>query len=211
MSLHNAARENKLEEVKVLIAQGGNVNDMDNMRRTPLILAAWKGNTDIIRILLSANADSNVRAMDQFTALHFAAQAGHVDSVKLLAKKNKSLLNARISKGQKSALHLAASKGHLEVVKALIALGADVHGKTSHGQTAADLAGDPEIKRFLTASSSSEVRADEEDLEISEDNNVTDEMMSSAVEVEPTKRSLKEADDDLADVKRQKLDDSSTS
>ncbi len=38
--------ENKVDEVKLLISQGANVNQQDKLSNTPLLLAAFLGRTD---------------------------------------------------------------------------------------------------------------------------------------------------------------------
>ena len=149
-SLHQAVRDQDIGKVKELITSGFDVNQADSSRRTPLHLAAWLGNLEIAKVLILAKANVSVKAMDLFTPLHFAVQRENApDLIKLLVKKDKSLLNARISKGNKTALHLAATKGYLENVKALVEIGADISLKTNQGQLAVDVAKDEGIVNFL--------------------------------------------------------------
>ncbi len=143
MSLHDAVRAAKIDEVKALIVTGSNINEIDKLKRTPLHLAAWAGNFEILQLLLRTNAQVNDKAMDGFLPLHFAAQSQSSEAaacVRSLIKKGKNTLNQRISKGNKSALHLAAIKGNEDVCLALIDLGADVAATTSSGQTVFDVA-----------------------------------------------------------------------
>ena len=51
---------------------------------TPLMYAAFQGQTDIARLLIDRGADINQRAPNLATALMFAARNGHIDIVKLL-------------------------------------------------------------------------------------------------------------------------------
>jgi ankyrin repeat protein len=116
--MHTAARENSTEEMKFLIVSGNyDLNAKDIMKRTPLHMACWAGNVDIVKLLLNAKAKTDALAIDNFTPLHFAT---NVDIIKLLIKNNKQLLAARISKGNKTALHIAVSKGNVEVLSLVI-------------------------------------------------------------------------------------------
>jgi hypothetical protein len=155
MSLHDLVKSSASSDaLRERIATGANVDEADKLKRTPVHIAAWAGNIEALQILVRANAATDVKAMDGFTALHFAAQSsgeGASACIRFLVKKNKSLLNMRITKGNKSALHLAAAKGNVENVCTLLELGADSAAKTTGGQTAVDLAKSEEVKSLLSA------------------------------------------------------------
>ena len=153
MSLHDAIRSSSVELAKTLIAQGANVNQKDKMNRTPLHIAAWKGDIDLIQLLIRSKASLSDCAMDGFTPLHFAAQSGAANCCEFIVNKNRSLLSARISKGNKTALHLAAAKNHVEAVKVLLELGADASAQTNNRKTARDLTSNPNIHRLLDEAS----------------------------------------------------------
>lgn len=127
------------------------------MKRAPIHLAVWKGNFDIIKELVTANCDLNLKAMDNFTVLHFAVQGNNDTIIQYIlrkCKKNKSLINSKISKGQKTALHIAAKNNNFNVVKALIEAGADKNIKNSSGQNAFDLSTNIDIKTYLKSNAS---------------------------------------------------------
>jgi hypothetical protein len=146
-ALHQAVRDGRLDEVRRLIVSGKvDINEKDSMKRTALHLACWKGNLEIVKLLLQAKVNVDSLAMDDFTALHFAAQqANTVDIIKELHKKDKNLIKMRVSKGNKTALHLAIAKGDLSVIRCLLELGSDVMSKTGTGQTTLEIAKAEEV------------------------------------------------------------------
>ena len=70
-ALHNAAAHGNEEIAAYLIAQGAEVNALDNEGETPLFLAAMHGQIELVRLLLANGADKEVqnnegkRAVDQ--------------------------------------------------------------------------------------------------------------------------------------------------
>ena len=157
--LHEAARSGNIDKVRDIIASGVDLELKDSSKRTALHLACWSGHTDIVRLLIQSKANVNAKALDQFTPLHFISQKDNIsiEIFKLLIRKDKSLLNYRISKGNKTALHLAASKNLINNVKILLELGADVTAKTTQGQTALDLATNTEVRELLQSYTTGEI------------------------------------------------------
>ena len=147
LPMHRAARENAVEEMQNLIVTGKyDINEKDSMKRTPLHMASWAGNAEIVKLLLRSKAKTDAIANDNFTALHFAT---NVEIIKLLVKSNKSLLHGRVSKGNKTALHIAVPKGNIEIIQCLIDLGSDVTAKTSNGQSCLELAKDDGVYSLI--------------------------------------------------------------
>ena len=86
-----------LNKIRSCIAAGAEVNVKDNHDWTALMYAAYYGNTEIIKLLLSAGADVNTENnYNDWTALMLAKKNGHSEIVKLLidsgAKKNLLLM-----------------------------------------------------------------------------------------------------------------------
>lgn len=83
-------------------------------------------------VALKACIDINALGRTQDTALHRAAEGGHVEMIKflLLQEGVKEKINA-VDQYGRTALHLAASCGCAEVVSALLGAGANVNAKTT--------------------------------------------------------------------------------
>lgn len=147
--IHEIVRNENLEKLTELIINGSNINEVDEMSRTPLHIAAWKGNSEIIQFLLRMKALTTIKAKDNFTPLHFAIQSGNLQCCILLINYDKTLLHSRISKGNKTGLHLATAKGNYEIVEFLLQSGADPTALTNKRQTALDFAKETPIFELI--------------------------------------------------------------
>ncbi|XP_054823421.1 uncharacterized protein LOC129321614 [Prosopis cineraria] len=146
--LHASARSGDLNAVQsILRINPLAVNSRDRHSRTPLHLAAWSGQAEVVNYLCKNKADVGAAAMDDMGALHFAAQKGHLDIVRALLSAGASV-KASTRKGM-TALHYAAQGSHLELVKYLVKKGANLGSKTRVGKTPLDLAATEEIRSFL--------------------------------------------------------------
>jgi ankyrin repeat protein len=90
---------------------------------TPLIYAAYFGNTKLVRLLVAKGANVNAQNELGRSVLHKAAQKDHTEVIEVLlgAGADPSILD---SDGG-TALHLAANEGNSGAVEALISGGAD--------------------------------------------------------------------------------------
>ncbi|KAI9125321.1 hypothetical protein K1719_003937 [Acacia pycnantha] len=146
--LHAAARSGDLNAVQAILSTNPlAINSRDKHSRTPLHLAAWSGQAEVVNYLCKHKADVGAAAMDDMGALHFAAQKGHLDIVRALVSAGASV-KASTRKGM-TALHYAAQGSHLELVKYLVKKGANLGAKTRAGKTPSDLAANEEVRSFL--------------------------------------------------------------
>lgn len=160
LDLHAAARNMAMDDARQLIANGVDINGLDNMSRTPLHIACWKGDSDMVQLLLRSKALPTVKAKDNFTALHFAVQSNSLECCRLLLENTKALVNMRISKGNKTALHIAAAKGNIGVIELLLHCGADPMALTNKKQTALDFASDDVVFQAIKASIERKIESD---------------------------------------------------
>lgn len=98
---------------------------------SPVADAAMRGQTDVVRTLLSAGADVNAAHGDGMTALHWAAERGDAAIAEMLIYGGASVHGVtRI--GQYTPLHLAGRSGSDRVVGLLVDAGADVSAVTTN-------------------------------------------------------------------------------
>ena len=82
--LHGAIKRGDVVAVRDYIATGGAISTRDRQGWTPLAMAAYKGNTEIIRLLLDAGANVNEGWPGANTPLVLAAVSGSEAAVELL-------------------------------------------------------------------------------------------------------------------------------
>ena len=82
-----AVQEGHVAVVKhFLRVDGVDVHLGQSKKITPLIIAAWHGNTSAVEMLLEEGADAFAKDSTDMTSLHWAASHEHPEIVKLLLK-----------------------------------------------------------------------------------------------------------------------------
>jgi ankyrin repeat protein len=97
-----------------------------------LLEAARAGDATAVRTLLRSGADPNAARGDGLTALHLAAESGHLEVVRALVDA-KANVEAKSRIGGYTPLHLAATGAYAEVVRALLDAGANPAAATTTG------------------------------------------------------------------------------
>lgn len=139
-ALMNAINKNNASLVGQLIRDGADVNEPDQGQDYPIVIAAYKGFNQIVKMLLEAGAD--VHAVDpgmKATALHAAAYAGRAEAAKLLVEYHIDIDKQGPYNGY-TALHDAIWQDNAEVVKVLLDAGANLNLLSNDGKSPLDFA-----------------------------------------------------------------------
>ena len=119
------------EVLKLLQAQGADVNIENALGYTPLHVASGKGHAALVTDLISGGAQVKASPKDGITPLHLAANA---EVAQLLIDANKEVLNQRDENGD-TALHSAIDEDRLDVANTLLqAEGIDVNARNGQDQ-----------------------------------------------------------------------------
>ncbi|XP_075993354.1 ankyrin repeat domain-containing protein 6b [Genypterus blacodes] len=132
-----AAHKGQADNVVQLINKGAKVA-VTKYGRSPLHLSAYKGHSEVVRLLLKAGCDLDIQDDGGQTALHRAAVVGNGDITAALIQEGCAL--DRQDKDGNTALHEASWHGFSQEVKLLVKAGANVHAKNKAGNVALHLA-----------------------------------------------------------------------
>jgi len=140
------------DAVKLFLAEGIDINAMNERGQTALIRAAEYQRTEVVTLLLGKRADVNiVGGRYARTALMEAAGAGNCVIIKQLAEKGAEI-NAKDHEST-TPLHFACMYGHVEAVRLLIDSGAmpdiEAAGLGRTPMTIAETNGHTEIVQIL--------------------------------------------------------------
>ena len=125
-----AVRSRKLDIIKYLIEKGARIDSM------ALIAAIQCENKEMVKYLITKEADVNVKDGHGQTALMFAVESGDLEIVKLLIK-NGAKINVIDELGRMTLAH--ATFSDIEIARYLIKCGADLNLKNSKGDTVLDM------------------------------------------------------------------------
>ncbi|WP_162297603.1 ankyrin repeat domain-containing protein [Wolbachia endosymbiont of Folsomia candida] len=147
-AIHVAIKCNNIENIRVLLKRGANIESKDKNQFTLLLTAidsylnfykdmATNG-PDVIKYLLSKNADIAAEDINGQTGLFYLARANDLPVTKLLIDKyngnTKKLINKKSKVGY-DAVDVALEQDNKKFISLLISLGADVDGIDLSGGT----------------------------------------------------------------------------
>jgi ankyrin repeat protein len=131
-----ALREPSLKAAEALLAAPNvNVEPRTPQDESPLMMAALKGQTALVRELIARGGDVNKPG---WAPLHYAATGGHLEILQLLLD-NYAFIDAESPNGT-TPLMMAAMYGSTAAVKLLLDAGADTAMRNKLGLTAIDFA-----------------------------------------------------------------------
>ena len=152
--LLEASGGEQLEMTRYLIGQGAEIDYTGMREGSPLMLAAYMGQLEFLRLFLEAGANANLAMPNGGeTALHMAAVTGKTTAAKMLldagADPNRharsgvatDMFNGNVKLWGETPLHYAAAYGDEEMIQAMLLAGADREAPNSHGETPLAYAG----------------------------------------------------------------------
>ncbi|GBL99074.1 Ankyrin-1 [Araneus ventricosus] len=151
-ALHIAATEGRETSVEFFLSQRKMfVDAFDNNYCTPLHLAAQRGHSQIVEILLKFKASTRVKDVNGYSPIHYAIKNGHENSAMILLTRDENV-DANVTDSGLTALHIAVEKCNLNFIEYLIQAGANVNTISDRFSTPLHLAvrrGNLKIVEFL--------------------------------------------------------------
>ncbi|XP_046550123.1 E3 ubiquitin-protein ligase mib1-like isoform X2 [Haliotis rubra] len=117
--LYSASSRGDLETVTRILAAGHvDINTRGWWSRTPVMEAARRGHSDVVKFLVGRGADVSLEDSDGDNVLHVACRGGDLELVKLIVSSNLVDVNARNNDGR-TAVDWARNYRHQRVVEFL--------------------------------------------------------------------------------------------
>lgn len=135
-AIFTSAREDDLAAMKQYIAAEADINQSDEFGATPLSIAAYRGNTEMVRLLLEAGGRFEIGVF------HAAISTSNDDPEIVQAFLNHGVeIDKKADTGNgHTALMYAAEFGHVEVGKLLLANGANIDAVDNFNDSALNVA-----------------------------------------------------------------------
>jgi ankyrin repeat protein len=124
--LHIATMAGNQDAIEFLAAHGFTLDITDNLKQTPVHLAAQAGNELLIEVLLplpGGTAALTCQDNNGKTPLHRAARDGHPDAARILLSRPEGLTALAYQDGHgRTPLHIAAFEGQTETARILLSI-----------------------------------------------------------------------------------------
>jgi hypothetical protein len=135
-AIFTAARQDDIEAMRQYIAAGADINQSDEFSATPLSIAAFRANTEMVRLLLDTGATFEI------AVFHVAISESNdnTDIVQAFLDHGADINQKSDIGNGHTALMYAAEFGHVEVGKLLLANGADINAGDNFNDPALNVA-----------------------------------------------------------------------
>lgn len=114
-SLLNIVQDGRIAEL--LLDKGLLPGQRNKAGDTPLMVAAFHGNAEVVKVLLSRGSLSSTHDKKNNTAMHYAAANGHLDVVEVLLDYNPDISSRNYD--FKTAEQVAQDRGHSQIAELL--------------------------------------------------------------------------------------------
>ncbi len=163
--LHDAARQGDLEKVKLLIADGADVNARDDYEQTPIFIAVQCYKEEIVECLLRSGAEVNVRDWRDMTPLEHtvnyftnkALACVEIEDLSQLKEAAMEMMRFLISWGAEYTLRAAVMAGDMNQVQKLVSADPTCLGRARQNTSGTPLlhwaakSGNEDIVKYLLA------------------------------------------------------------
>lgn len=140
--IHHAARHGLDEVVRALVLKGVDLDCLDFLERTPLVIAVQEGHVSTVKVLLAGDADASFRNDVSKPALHVAAQSNKAAAIPPLIEAGGDI-EARTASGQTPLIYAAM----LRSCAAMLSLNYQrVHAPTHRVRRGADRSRRPAVE-----------------------------------------------------------------
>ena len=123
------------------------INYRDENGLSALHYSCDEGHLKIVKILLEAKCDPNIKSNEKETPLHLASKRGYFDICKILIE-NGAILNIYNSENN-SPIHYACMNNHVELIKYFLTKDLEIDSKNNYGKKAVDLTKNKEVKELI--------------------------------------------------------------
>ena len=132
--LHLVARSGYQALLPIALSHSCGVNEATSLGKTAIMVASEHGHDNIVRALLAAHGDTDLKDNKHKSALHYAASKGSEKVVTTLL--DHGVIADEPDDRKRTPLHLAASNGHEKMVLQLIPNVSDLDAQDERGWTA---------------------------------------------------------------------------
>ncbi|XP_062897896.1 ankyrin repeat and death domain-containing protein 1A-like isoform X1 [Mobula hypostoma] len=133
--LHCAAVQGHPSVIRYVVEdlEGIPVDDPDQNGKTPLLLAAESGHSDVLSLLCELGCDLQAVDKESNSALHLATRRGHAELLSFLTS---AICSDAQNQDGLAPLHLASQAGHLSCVRTLLDSQCQINALSSQHLTA---------------------------------------------------------------------------
>lgn len=117
--LRAACFDGEIDIVKYLLDHKADYTIANKYQNTCLMISCYKGHKDVVKLLLVSGTPTDSQAHCGATALHFAAECGHVEIVEQLVEHGAAMVH---NNSNMTPLMVAAESGQAEVVEYMTSL-----------------------------------------------------------------------------------------